>query len=238
MASLEPSLRPNVSRVARLTLAAGVLGAVIAVLTTARAAQIEPDPPAPSAATEHDAEHHVATPAPVQRIGYRHGRRQAIEVVALESVEVEVTTARAFLDMQAAAARDGIELRLKSGFRTAEEQRALFLAWRKGHGNKAARPGQSNHQSGRALDIAVQAPGALAWLEANAATFRFKRTVKGEPWHWEYAGVPVARDPTMRVAKRVKKAKKAKQIARAVGYAKRPARRPSAAPRRVARLVK
>jgi LAS superfamily LD-carboxypeptidase LdcB len=201
-----------------------VLGALLAVLTTARAAQIEPSPDAPALASESEGAEletrEPALPAPVTRIGYRHGRRHAIEVVTLEQasdVEIEVSTARAFLDMQAAAADDGIELRVESGFRTAEEQRELFLAWRKGHGNKAARPGQSNHQSGRALDISVATPGTLEWLQANAATFRFKRTVKGEPWHWEYVDVPVARDPTKRLAKY----KRHKQGKKAGGYAKR-----------------
>jgi D-alanyl-D-alanine carboxypeptidase len=145
-----------------------------------------------------------------------------IDVVRLEpdDVEVEVSTARAFLTMQAAAAKDGVDLRIASGFRTAEEQRALFRAWRHGRGNKAARPGESNHQSGRALDIATQGRGTFEWLEANAATFRFKRTVKGEPWHWEYVDAPRARAITKRVAKG--------KHGKAVRYVKRPAKRPAA----------
>lgn len=132
----------------------------------------------------------------IERIGYRYGRRNVVEVVRLGplGIEVEVRTARAFLAMRAAAADAGIELGLASGFRTAEEQLELYRAWRKGRGHKAAKPGRSNHQSGRALDIAgVMAPGALAWLEANAASFGFTRTVKNEPWHWEYVDVPIAR---------------------------------------------
>lgn len=33
-------------------------------------------------------------------------------------------------------------------------------------------------------------PGTFAWLEANARRFGFKRTVTGEPWHWEYVKPP------------------------------------------------
>ncbi|HEX5062621.1 MAG TPA: M15 family metallopeptidase [Kofleriaceae bacterium] len=155
----------------------------------------------------------------IERIGYRFGHRHVVEVVRLGplAIEVEIRTARAFLAMRAAAADAGVELGLASGFRTAEEQRELYRAWRKGVGNKAARPGRSNHQSGRALDIAgVGAPGALAWLEANAASFGFTRTVKNEPWHWEYVDIPIARP----VVARIKRTK--------VGHPMRPAKRSNA----------
>lgn len=224
-------LRPKLfGRLARLAVGVAAFGGLIAILATARAARIEPDVAPLAAAEYHDAERHAADPAwtlaaePVERIGYRHGRRHAFEVVPLgpTAVEVEVRTARAFLAMRAAAAEAGVELRLESGFRTVEQQRALFRAWRKGRGNKAARPGQSNHQSGRALDIAVvSVPGALAWLEDNAASFGFNRTVKSEPWHWEYVDVPIARGATKRASR------KAAKPTKAVGHATRPARRPS-----------
>jgi hypothetical protein len=189
----------------RLTIGGGVLVALIAVLTSARAAQVEPSTPVPFVAVEAPPVE-PQLPAPVARMGYRYGRPFSIDVVQLQpnGVEVEVSTARAFLSMQAAAAKDGVDLRIESGFRTAEEQRELFRAWRRGRGNKAARPGESNHQSGRALDIAVLSKGTFEWLEANAAAFRFTRTVKGEPWHWEYVDAPIARDPTKRIAKHKK----------------------------------
>jgi hypothetical protein len=224
------SIRPSVRRLlARLTIGASVIGAVIAVLTTARASQVQPTAPPPPVVEAAPAEPQL--PAPIARLGYRHGHPHMIDVVRLEpnAVEVEVATARAFLTMQAAAAKDGIDLRIESGFRTAEEQLELFRAWRRGRGNKAARPGQSNHQSGRALDIVVNGR-TFEWLEANAATFRFKRTVKGEPWHWEYVDAPIARDPTVRFAK-IKKTKAN------VRYVKRAAKRPGAnGTRRVATL--
>jgi hypothetical protein len=203
------------------------LGGLIAILATARTARIEPDalPPDPVAIDDDfDAERHddeatwTIAADPVERLGYRRGRRHAIEVVPLgpTAVEVEIRTARAFLDMRTAAAVAGVELRLESGFRTVEQQRELYRAWRVGKGNKAARPGTSNHQSGRALDIAViSVPGALDWLEQNAASFGFKRTVKSEPWHWEYVDAPIARSMTKRVAskagKHAKKATRASQ---------------------------
>ena len=207
------SLRPRY--LGRAAWAVGGLAAcvVIAVLATARAARNEEPVAAAPVAVADDADGHVdeawRIPAErIERVGYRQGRRHVIDVVPLgpDAVEVEINTARAFVAMRAAAARAGVELRLESGFRTAEEQRALFQAWRKGRGNKAARPGQSNHQSGRALDIAViSSPGAREWLEANAMAFGFKRTVKSEPWHWEYIEVPVARGAAKRVTRKAGK---------------------------------
>jgi hypothetical protein len=220
VSSAHASIRPSLRREVRFAIGGGVLVALIAVLTSARAARVDSasQKPAPVVTIE-DSPVEPPLPAPVARMGYRFGRPIMIDVVRLEpdAVEVEVGTARAFLTMQEAAAKAGVDLRIESGFRTAEEQRALFRAWRRGRGNKAARPGESNHQSGRALDIAVQSRGAFEWLEANAATFRFKRTVKGEPWHWEYVDAPIARDPTKRVAKKVKAAKPTR-------YGKRPAK--------------
>src|SRR5690606_17210793 len=121
---------------------------------------------------------------------------------------VEVKTAAAFLAMREAAARDGVNLSLESGFRTRAEQRRLYRAYRRGKGNKAARPGRSNHQSGRALDISVLTPGARGWLAAHAGSFGFKRTVRKEPWHWEYVEIPRARAPHKQTAR--KKGKKSR----------------------------
>jgi D-alanyl-D-alanine carboxypeptidase len=122
-------------------------------------------------------------------VGYRHGKRRTIQVVTLGWTDVEVRTARAFLAMAAAAAEDGIELWIRSGFRSQEEQRMFYQAYRAGWGNRAARPGHSNHQSGTALDLYL-GDGTFEWLEANGRRFGFKRTVAGEPWHWEYTKPP------------------------------------------------
>jgi hypothetical protein len=158
--------------------------------------------------------------------GYRNGRRSPIDIVTVSGAEVEVQTAQAFMAMRAAAAERGIDLWIQSGFRTRAEQAVLYRAWRKGHGNKAARPGHSNHQSGRALDIAVFSPGALYWLGNNASRFGFKRTVRGEPWHWEYVNTPRARGKNQRHAVRGKRGKHvAKKRASAKSHRRRIAAR-------------
>ena len=126
-------------------------------------------------------------------LGYLHGHRHQIEVVEVGPAAVEVHTARAFQAMYQAAAERGLELTIESGFRTSAEQLELYRAWRHGDGNRAARPGRSNHQSGRALDLTVSNPEVRHWLASNAAHFGFRRTVRGEPWHYEYVRVPRAR---------------------------------------------
>jgi D-alanyl-D-alanine carboxypeptidase len=127
-----------------------------------------------------------AAPAPHVVEGYRNGRRIAVKVVTVDWADVEVRTAKALLAMRDAAAADGISIRVRSGFRNHEHQAWLYDAWRKGWGNKAARPGHSVHQSGQALDLELDEPATFAWLEANAARWGFRRTVRKEPWHWEY----------------------------------------------------
>jgi D-alanyl-D-alanine dipeptidase len=119
-------------------------------------------------------------------VGYRRGRPVKLRLVTLGWAEVELRTARAFLAMQEAAARSGIELSINSGFRSHEQQAWLYRAWREGWGNSAARPGYSNHQSGRALDLDVREPATFAWLRRHAHRFGFRRTIAREPWHWEH----------------------------------------------------
>ncbi|KAB2903533.1 MAG: hypothetical protein F9K40_07170 [Kofleriaceae bacterium] len=129
-----------------------------------------------------DARAEVLEPYPAE--GYRRGKKLKLQLVQIGWAEVELETARAFLAMREAAAADGIDLAIRSGWRSHERQAWLYQAWRMGLGNKAARPGYSNHQAGRALDIYLDAP-TYAWLEKNARRFGFRRTVRKEPWHWE-----------------------------------------------------
>lgn len=196
------SLRPRLGSGTRALLIAFAVGAVALLMLrvswgaarTATLVAVEPRPPT------------VAPPevlASYTAFGYRQGSRQTIEVVTVGESPVELATARAFFAMRDAAALAGISLTIESGFRTHAEQKVLYRAWRRGRGNRAARPGESNHQSGRALDISVKKPETYAWLSANAIRFGFKRTVASEPWHWEYVNTPRARSAW--TAKSVKK---------------------------------
>lgn len=120
--------------------------------------------------------------------GYRHGQKLKIKLVDIGGVELEASTARAFREMAAAARKRGIHLGIRSGFRSHEKQKQLYREYRRGWGNLAARPGYSNHQSGRAVDIYIDDYAVYEWLKQNASRFGFKRTVKREAWHWEYVG--------------------------------------------------
>jgi len=85
-----------------------------------------------------------------------------------------------------AAKADGITIKLNSAFRTMAKQTQLYRDYLIGFGNKAARPGRSNHQAGLAVDVNYRDRGVVDWMRKNAGRFGFYETVSGEPWHWEY----------------------------------------------------
>jgi LAS superfamily LD-carboxypeptidase LdcB len=120
--------------------------------------------------------------------GYHNGEKTTIKVVEVGGAEAEVQTAVAFRAMARAASRAGLDLRIRSGFRTHAKQAKLYNEYRRGSGNLAAPPGFSNHESGRALDLKITDDKVYAWLERHAASYGFHRTVSGEPWHWEFLG--------------------------------------------------
>jgi hypothetical protein len=126
--------------------------------------------------------------------GYVNGNPYSIEVVTVDGKPVERATANAYYVMAQAASRDGVTLRVVSGFRTNAEQKYLRACYENcncNNCNLAARPGYSNHQSGHALDLNASDPGVLSWLRRNAGRFGFDETVPSENWHWEwYSGGP------------------------------------------------
>ncbi|HEX7387694.1 MAG TPA: M15 family metallopeptidase [Castellaniella sp.] len=118
--------------------------------------------------------------------------------------------ADAYRRMIAAAAQDGVSIQGVSGFRSAQDQYDIMASdLRKGASlaHVLARntpPGYSQHQTGRAIDLAT--PGsepvtrafastiAYRWLAKHAASFGFSMTypagnsqgIEFEPWHWYY----------------------------------------------------
>lgn len=129
-------------------------------------------------------------------IGYFDGKPEKILVFPIvNSGQLQADAAKAFLEMHAAAAKEGIELRVNSSFRTYREQKEQ----RKRKGELAAKPGFSKHQSGLAVDIANTRRKIKGrwhktivywWLHRNAEKFGFQQTVAYEPWHWEFVGKP------------------------------------------------
>lgn len=123
--------------------------------------------------------------------GYDDGSPFEITVVHIDGKPVEKDTANAFWVMREAAAADGVEIHVVSGFRTMDEQEYLYMCYQCcccNSCNLAASPGYSNHQSGHALDLNASSSGVHAWLVAHGGEYGFSATVPSENWHWEWWG--------------------------------------------------
>jgi D-alanyl-D-alanine carboxypeptidase len=116
--------------------------------------------------------------------------------------------AAGWMDLQAAAGRDGVTLQLVSAFRSLEYQRQIFE--RKLASGRPleqilevnAAPGYSEHHTGRAVDLTTpgcppleeefETTAAFDWLVRQGGRFGFALTyprgnrfgVAYEPWHW------------------------------------------------------
>lgn len=101
-------------------------------------------------------------------------------------------TGHAFLKLRDAMRAAGVTISINSGFRTYAEQQYFYDCYRSGqcnNGNLAAAPGRSNHQNGRALDIAISNNTKFrSELNRLGLSSQWRATVSGEPWHWEYFG--------------------------------------------------
>ncbi|QNO38447.1 M15 family metallopeptidase [Protaetiibacter sp. SSC-01] len=123
------------------------------------------------------------------------------------------------LRMQADMAAEGITLRIGSAYRSYADQQSIYNRFVRNEGvagadTHSARPGNSEHQTGLALDLDdgtgcnlsvcfKDKPGGI-WLAANAWKYGFIlrygdgwNPIVGytfEPWHYRYVGVDVATD--------------------------------------------
>ena len=118
--------------------------------------------------------------------------------------------AAAWHRMKAAAAADGVAIRIASAFRSIERQ-VEILREKLAKGVSLAEilaasapPGYSEHHTGRAIDVTTdgvtpfeiefETTPAFAWLIANASRFGFilsfppgnRYGYQYEPWHWFY----------------------------------------------------
>lgn len=132
---------------------------------------------------------------------------------------VRADNAAALEKMVAAAAAQGIQLNLQSGYRSYAFQVNLYNLYVKQQGqaeadSQSARPGYSEHQTGLAADLGgTSQPGCNVeecfantpegkWLAANAYNYGYvirypegKTNITGytyEPWHVRYVGVALA----------------------------------------------
>ncbi len=89
----------------------------------------------------------------------------------------------------AAAAGDGVTLRVTSGYRSAARQQQLYdeAITKYGSAAKARRwvlpPAESEHVTGAAVDIGPAA--GARWLERNGVRYGLCRRYDNEPWHFE-----------------------------------------------------
>ena len=87
------------------------------------------------------------------------------------------------------AARDGVQLFVESGWRSARYQQALLQQAISKYGSEAearrwvATPSTSAHVSGRAVDIGPAR--ATAWLSGHGASYGLCQIYDNEPWHYE-----------------------------------------------------
>ncbi len=91
----------------------------------------------------------------------------------------------------AAAMLANPQLRLVSGYRSNQEQAVLYDRYQRGQGPLAAKPGQSKHNQGLAIDVA----GPKSWLAANSNKYKLVRSVPSEDWHFEPVETAGARYP-------------------------------------------
>jgi D-alanyl-D-alanine carboxypeptidase len=106
-----------------------------------------------------------------------------------------------FDDARAAAAAEGVELWITSGWRTADEQQQLVddAVERYGSVEEARRwvlpPESSEHVAGTAIDVGPT-EGAY-WLQQHGADFGLCQTYANEVWHYEAATEPGGACPEM-----------------------------------------
>lgn len=98
------------------------------------------------------------------------------------------------------AAQDGVVLTITSGFRSAQEQQALWESAVAGYGSeREARrwvlpPTESSHVRGRAVDVD---PATGDWLVVHGPAWGLCRVYANEWWHFELVGEPGRPCPPM-----------------------------------------
>jgi D-alanyl-D-alanine carboxypeptidase len=131
-------------------------------------------------------------------------------------VKLRADAAAALTNLMTQARSSSVAIIPISGFRTIVYQESLFRKAVAKYGSEdaavrwVARPGNSEHHSGLAIDLGdeenpacdVEPPfeetRAFYWLRQNAAQFGFElsfprnnpRGVNYEPWHWRFIGTP------------------------------------------------
>lgn len=125
------------------------------------------------------------------RLGTYLGAKILVNIVGNggEMEQITYESVAPYFVLHDAAAQSNLDLTVESGFRTFRQQEKLYDLFINHGGNRAAKPGRSNHQHGQAFDLNTLGYDGTAmydWLKKNAPKLGFLRTVSGEHWHWEY----------------------------------------------------
>ena len=147
---------------------------------------------------------------------FPYAEAQSMDLVEVVSgLRLHVEAAEALRAMQRAAAADGIDLRLLSGYRSHALQKGIFFDVKSERNQTAterakvsAPPGYSEHSTGMAVDLgdgqqqntnlseSFETTRAFRWLQDHAASYHFTLSfpranpqgVSYEPWHWRFEG--------------------------------------------------
>jgi peptidoglycan hydrolase CwlO-like protein len=135
--------------------------------------------------------------------GYTPGGSDAgIQLAYVQGVPVNAQVAQQVVDMVNAAAADGVSLRLGNSYRSVTRQIELrrqncgtsyYAIYEMPSGScrpPTAKPGQSQHQLGLAIDFAncsSRSTACYQWLRGNASRFGYYN-LPSEAWHWSTTG--------------------------------------------------
>ena len=150
---------------------------------------------------------------------YKYADCAEENLVTCGEKQVHKDLAKAFVQMQNDALKDGIKLEIISGFRSIEYQKTIFPCKFKGDPTEeefiarlkySAPAGFSEHHTGLAIDInSLEEDFAdtkeYEWLLEHAKDYGFemsfpKNNNQGlgfEPWHWKYTGTEEAKKTFM-----------------------------------------
>ncbi len=121
-----------------------------------------------------------------------------------EASDLNIYVKNRFLAAQSIARKEGFNLVITSGFRTADRQEYLFnrAIEKYGSAKEASKwvlpPNKSHHPDGIALD--VNYPGnqlETKWLEKNGFKYGLCRVYKNEWWHFEPLVAPGEKCPAL-----------------------------------------
>lgn len=150
---------------------------------------------------------------------YKYADCAEENLVTCGEKQVHKDLAKAFVQMQNDALKDGIKLEIISGFRSIEYQKTIFPCKFKGDPTEeefiarlkySAPAGFSEHHTGLAIDInSLEEDFAdtkeYEWLLEHAKNYGFemsfpknnKQGLGFEPWHWKYTGTKEAKKTFM-----------------------------------------